>query len=563
MGEVMRAVVLARMRWLVMHRAPALGSTFAQAVLVVVAVAVFSGRCLAQTAAPAPQNGGEIRATVAPIAPVRGVPQSQVSCRGQRNEDRPSLHCTVYFDTPIDVSRATVVDAGNKSLEWTPVFHPFDSTQDDTAFYILIDRRTARQADIRDLSDVFARARGKQQIAVSVFANDLTRLQSFTTDKSAVTNAFSRISSGGSASELFRHSLEAIRQLETVPAPRKVLLIASSGRSDDTAYGIDDVIKEARKSNVRIVALGYVDPSIDTPGLQILERLSNATSGFYYRADQRKSLPQDVRNTILTRFSGGGTLDATAPSKRVPPTLEVTLRHPNNASSSFLVNLAADASDTVAPTKPPENAFLRIWFGFRAFSSPWLLAAVASLLFLIVVAVILLLRRSRQPAPLASVDEIRKNLSAQREAIGLPEPVVPPAVPAPERAQNVEPVSPEAPTHEPTELQAPGQAPVIAWLEFNSLPGRVAIRKKHVTIGRELDNDIVTDPSEDTVSRHHAAVSVNNSGRFQISNRSREYRHTSNPIWINDKEMEHAELSSGDRVKLGTGSYGFVFFEVH
>jgi hypothetical protein len=161
------------------------------------------------------------------------------------------------------------------------------------------------------------------------------------------------------------------------------------------------------------------------------------------------------------------------------------------------------------------------------------------------------------PAPLATVDEVRENLSAQRGAIGLPEPVSGAARSANDPAKGV--FETAVRSSEPTATEAP----IIAWLEFNSAPGRVAVRKKHVTIGREADNDIVTDPHEDTVSRHHAVISVNNNGRFQISNRSIEYRHTPNPIWINDKEIERAELSDGDRIKLGTGSYGFVFVEIN
>jgi hypothetical protein len=153
------------------------------------------------------------------------------------------------------------------------------------------------------------------------------------------------------------------------------------------------------------------------------------------------------------------------------------------------------------------------------------------------------------PGPPASADESRGNFDAQGDAAGLNV-----AQPAAARKAAGEPAGKKSP--------AAPEAPVIAWLEFNSSPGRVAVRKKHVTIGREADNDVVTSSSEDTVSRHHAVLSVNNNGRFQISNRSTEYRHTPNPIFVNDKEMERAELSDGDRVKLGTGSYGFVFVEI-
>lgn len=560
MGEIMKGVVLAR-AWL--HSStqhPVRKPVFKRACFAGCLPAALVVACLhsaaAQVSASKTQTSAEFSATAVSHPAVQDVPEGQLSCRGRSSDDRPTLRCTVRFDAPVDVTSVTVVDSTNKSLQWTPVFHPFDPTEDSTAIYVLIDRRVARQAE-RDLSEIFGRAQGRQQVAVSAFANELTKILPFTTDRAAVSTIFSRISLGGSASELLRHSLEATRQLAPVSAPRKILLIASSGKSDDTAYTIEDVIKLAKEADVRIVALGYVDQPSDTPNLQILERMSNSTRGFYYRFDPKKTLPQDVRGTILTRFSAGGTLDATAPSTLMPPSLDIKLQHPKNLTSNFVVNLPATVPIVI---KPPPDGYLAALY--RQLSNPLILAAAILAMVLIAVAMILLVRQSRRRreselplarAPLATVDEVRENLSAQREVIGLPEPSVGLAAsPAPELAQVAEPA-----------MQAASEGPVIAWLEFNSIPGRVGVRKKHVTIGREADNDIVTDPNEDTVSRHHAAISVNNNGRFQISNRSREYRHTPNPIWINDKEMEHAELSDGDRVKLGTGSYGFVFVEIH
>ena len=526
--------------------------------LAAVAGAATPGPAVAQTA----PRDGEIAVSVTPLPPSQGVPDSQVTCRGQRTNEGPSLHCTIRFDKPIDVLRPKVVDATNRSLEWTPVYHAFDPSEDETAFYILIDRRNARQAEMSDLSDVFVRAKGRQQIAVSVFANDLTRLQPFTTDRGAIAKAFDRISAGGSASELLHYATEAIKQFETVSAPRKVLVIASSGRSEDPGYKLDDVVNLAQKAGVRIVTLGYVDRSVDTPAQQILERMSSLTGGFYYRSDQRKPLPAETRNAILTRFGAGGTLDATA-SKQLSSSVEVTLQHPNNLTSGFAVRFA-DAQTSPGPerTGAPE-----LWN--RLISTPWMLGAAALLLLVIIGAVVMLVRQSRarnKPEP-ASVDEVRDFLRAQREGNGPAGPgIIPPDVPVSELVKKAEPPTPAEPQLQGEPAAKPvavAEAPVIAWFEFNSAPGRVAVRKKHVTIGREIDNDVVTDPNEDTVSRHHAVISVNTNGRFQISNRSREYRHTPNPIFVNDQEMEHAELSDGDRVKLGTGSYGFVFVEVH
>lgn len=513
--------------------------------------------------------GTDVAAIVSKIAPGQGVPDSDISCRGQRTNDGPSLHCTIRFDRPIDVLRPKVVDANNKNLEWTAVYHAFDPTEDETAFYILIDRRTARQAEMRDLSDVFVHAKGRQQIAVSVFANDLSRLQSFTTDRAAVAKAFDRISPGGNASELLHHATNAIQQLAAVQAPRKVLLIASSGRSDDPGYKLDDVIELAKNAGVRIVTLGYVEQTADTPNQQILERMSSRTGGFYYRSDLRKPIPQDMRSKLLSQFSSGGTLDATAP-KQLSSTAEVTLLHPNNLTSLFSVALAdaqAARGDTGVgkSSKAAETAdsiISELWN--RVQSSPWMIAAIGVLVLLVFAAAVMLVRVRRKPevSEPASVDEVRDALRAQRDVGSSPAPVAPPETPVTEMIKKVEPQpQAEASPHVPASKPIAAEAPVIAWLEFNAEPGRVAVRKKLVTIGREVNNDVVTDPNEDTVSRQHAAISVNTDGRFQISNRSREYRHTSNPIYVNDQEMEHAELSDGDRVKLGTGNYGFVFVE--
>lgn len=525
----------------------------------------------AQVPVPTAQNAAGIQASVVPGTRSTGVPDSDVSCAGHRRDDHPAISCVVHFESPIDVIRPSVVDAANKSVEWTTsVFHAFDPTEYDTAFYVLVDRRTARQVQIKDLSEVFAPARGQQQVAVSAFANELTRILPFTTDRIAIGNAFTRINAGGSASELLRHALDAIRQLQTLSAARKVLVIASFGKSDDTAYKIDDVIKLAQEARVHIVSLGYVDQPADSPNLQILERMSNETGGFYYRSDAKRPLPQDVRNVILTRYSAGGKFEATAPTKELPASVEVTLRHPGNLTSGFAVNFAAAQANAQRPSegKAPQASPIEVVTSWFKIPNTWFLMVAALAVLLVVVASIQLLRPRRgrvdaqatpsTPASLADADQISEDRNARREANGFN------AAGSGGTAKSAnEPDGKVFQAEVGRALSPAAEAPVIAWLEFNSAPGRVAVRKKHVTIGREADNDIITSSNEDTVSRHHAVLSVNNNGRFQISNRSSEYRHTPNPIFINENEMERAELSDGDRVKLGTGSYGFVFVEIH
>src|SRR5260370_22254718 len=103
--------------------------------------------------------------------------------------------------------------------------------------------------------------------------------------------------------------------------------------------------------------------------------MSNSAGGFYYRSDLRKPLPQDVRKTILSRFSAGGTLEATARTKQVPPSLEVTLRHPGNLTSAFAVSLlaAAPVDGSLTARLTTGDGLLAVWY--RAFSKPLILAA--------------------------------------------------------------------------------------------------------------------------------------------------------------------------------------------
>jgi pSer/pThr/pTyr-binding forkhead associated (FHA) protein len=108
----------------------------------------------------------------------------------------------------------------------------------------------------------------------------------------------------------------------------------------------------------------------------------------------------------------------------------------------------------------------------------------------------------------------------------------------------------------PTVIRAPLP---LAWLEFNGVPGTVAMYKPRIAIGREQDNDVVTDAQELSVSRHHAEIAVSADGSFEIVNRSKDYRSEPNPVLINGIPRESARIADGDVVKLGNGNYGFLF----
>jgi hypothetical protein len=112
-------------------------------------------------------------------------------------------------------------------------------------------------------------------------------------------------------------------------------------------------------------------------------------------------------------------------------------------------------------------------------------------------------------------------------------------------------------TTEPTVAQAPvpSKAPVLATLEFDDGLGSFNVSSPTATVGRHSEDDIRI--NDIRVSRHHARLSQNQDGRFEIHNQTAD-RDIANPIIINGIEHEHAVLKDGDKVELG-GAPAFVF----
>ncbi|MGE0765120.1 MAG: cation:proton antiporter [Hyphomicrobiaceae bacterium] len=112
-------------------------------------------------------------------------------------------------------------------------------------------------------------------------------------------------------------------------------------------------------------------------------------------------------------------------------------------------------------------------------------------------------------------------------------------------------------TAEPTVAQtpAPAKAAVLATLDFDEGLGSFNVSSPTAQIGRHTDDDIRI--NDIRVSRHHARISQNQDGRFEIHNQTAD-RANANPITINGVEHEHVVLADGDKVVLG-GAPAFTF----
>lgn len=509
---------------------------------------------------PATTVRDNIAATIENIRLLRGVPDGTVSCRGNRAGPRPTIRCDVRYVDNIAVTGIEITERDNPANAWMASFRPYTHEEDETAYLLLVDRSSAARADsirrsAQDLAELFFQLAPKQRVAVAAFDSRLELLQDFTGDGRRVAAALDKIRPGASTGELYRLSLEAVQKLGQFDAPRKVLVIVSSGKFDDTAYRHNQVAQEANRLNVRIVTIGYVEKPTDVRDLQSLRRLSADTRGFFFDTGgaQRGLSPRD-RNEFLARLHAGVIIEAEALARGVPPSLHVSLRHPQGATTSFTARLrpgVASPGNNNDPATPmgTDDFFSRTlaWIADDLTRSAAILAGIAIALLGFLISGYAW-RSSRRSA------------ATTADSSPPPEPSPTPRIIDPDGPPTrAEPAGPAAIAPSPPTVIR-GSAP-LAWLEFNGTPGTVPVYKDRVAIGRERDNDVVTDAQELSVSRHHALLSVEADGSFHLVNRSADYRAEPNPVLINGVPRQSGKIADGDVIKLGTGNYGFLFRE--
>jgi hypothetical protein len=111
----------------------------------------------------------------------------------------------------------------------------------------------------------------------------------------------------GASTELYRAALSGIQILASEKADRRVLVIVSDGKSEDTAYGLGDVVNSASNNRVPIVAIGISERASESPSLQSLRVLAERTGGVFLDLSN-KTVPADLQSTVLSSVEAGGRL---------------------------------------------------------------------------------------------------------------------------------------------------------------------------------------------------------------------------------------------------------------
>ncbi len=146
---------------------------------------------------------------------------------------------------------------------------------------------------------------GHLVFGVATFAQSLDvafPLQSLSATSPLDNMPFSAI---GASTELNRATLAALEKLADERADRKVLVVVSDGKGEDTAYTLADVIAKARELRIPIVTVGVAERPSETPSLQSLRLLAEQSGGLFFDASN-KEVPSDFRSRLLALVELGG-----------------------------------------------------------------------------------------------------------------------------------------------------------------------------------------------------------------------------------------------------------------
>lgn len=212
--------------------------------------------------------------------------------------------CYFYLDNE---SKAKTITAtlGGVSANITNI-SGYPSKSQKTAALVLVDtsdpsRISTVQNNISTANQWVANKKVYQSIAVALFDHDLRLIADFN-GKQYPDVAKSQ----GQATEFYRSILNGIKLLDKQNASRKVLIVFSDGKVEDKAYTNEDVVKEAKAADVKILALGFPERMSETPFLQNLEVLATKTGGRYFSAEEKTGiLPDDVLKSPLSFVENG------------------------------------------------------------------------------------------------------------------------------------------------------------------------------------------------------------------------------------------------------------------
>lgn len=326
--------------------------------------------------------------------------------------------------------------------------------------------------------------------------------------------------------ELLRSINEIAKQIATLSVRRKVLVIASDGDLDDTAYTFPEIVEVAKAAGIRIVVLFPYAGSEQITRAQRLRRLTDETDGLFWSVTDSGSYQAAFRQVqsfidrsgyvrverqaeptvlevvlkdgrVLTRAIPSLPPKSAPASEGQPPPMSASSETATSASRSPVLSTSGTLATEVAGEQRFWSAPMRFVIGQPLYV--WLGAGGTAFATLALTVWLWSNRKSRFGSELASV---------QPETVG-------------------------------------SLGPIWGWFEFMDGQGsREPVSQSVTRVGRHPDNDLIL--GNPSVHRFHAVVKRDPSGTFSVMDLG-----TANGVYLNGVRIKHERLTDGDVLELG------------
>lgn len=147
--------------------------------------------------------------------------------------------------------------------------------------------------------------RPQDKMAITYFNNEFVKRTGFQKERDILKTAIEELETGGNITELYASAIESIKWIKSLPvgeySKRRILILISDGDDyGNSKFTINDVIAEARNSNISIYTIGSASETTASKGTLLnMERIGLSTKdGKYYRMYK----PEDLKTNIISVY---------------------------------------------------------------------------------------------------------------------------------------------------------------------------------------------------------------------------------------------------------------------
>lgn len=201
------------------------------------------------------------------------------------------------------------IEPNNKKTQFNVEKYP--AANQKTAILILLDVSDPRRVDtvVKLYPEIVQQILNDEQshtlIGIYTFADQLAPIKLFNDSSARLKLKPPTLVAYGQATEMYRLIIDAVEVVSKQPADRRLIIVVSDGKAEDTSFSLEDATKVANKKQVSMLTIGVSEKPSDVKYLQSLRRMASDTDGIFLDFSN-KVIPKNILKQALTLTDVGG-----------------------------------------------------------------------------------------------------------------------------------------------------------------------------------------------------------------------------------------------------------------